>query len=489
LTGEIARAGGVVGALGLSLLILGPSRPWRLIGLVGWAVGCTALAVWLAPAGHHRVYAAAAFVGGVGAVLLALLLLRWPWLLAVLVLACAPARIPVSVGSTEANLLVPLYFVVVAAALALAWQLYWEDGPPRELRPLAWPLGLLVAWLGLSLLWTEDLREGAIELLFFVLPFGLIAVALARAPWRRSHVLLLFGQLLGMAAVFAVVGLYQWFTRDVFWNPGVRISNAYAPFFRVNSVFYDPSVYGRFLVVALLAAVVVVLYERRAWQLAAVVGIGCLIWAGLLVSFSQSSFAALIVGTLVASAIVWRWRALFLALVTAAAVVAIGFATPSVRHTLLSKTSSSWDRATSGRASLVANGVRIAADHPLAGVGVGGFKRAYANRVGYKGKEPKRAASHNALVTVAAEAGIPGLVLLLWLLGVAIFASVRRAGSSWRGRAAAWTAATIAAIVLHSLFYSALLEDAIFWGLLAACALWVRSASATSTATTTNVNG
>ena len=275
----------------------------------------------------------------------------------------------------------------------------------------------------------------------------------------------------------------------MFWNPGVRISNAYAPFFRVNSVFYDPSVYGRFLAVAILAVVVVVLYERRLKLVAAVVAVGCAIWAGLLVSFSQSSFAALIVGTLVASALVWRWRALFLALVTAAAVVAIGFATPSVRHTLLSKTSDSWDRATSGRASLVANGVRIAANHPLGGVGVGGFKRAYADRVGFKGKEPKRAASHNAAVTVAAEAGIPGLVLLLWLVGGAIWCSARRAGSTWEGRAAAWTAAALAAIALHSLFYSALLEDAIFWGLLAACALWVRSASATRAASTTNVNG
>ena len=133
MTTELARAGGVVGALGLALLILGPSRPWRLIGLVAWAAGCTALAAWLAPAGHHVVYAGAAVVGAIGAVLLAVLLLRWPWLLAVLVLACAPARIPVSVGSTDANLLVPLYFVVVAAALALAWRLYWGDGPVREL--------------------------------------------------------------------------------------------------------------------------------------------------------------------------------------------------------------------------------------------------------------------------------------------------------------------------------------------------------------------
>ena len=40
------------------------------------------------------------------------------------------------------------------------------------------------------------------------------------------------------------------------------VGNAYAPFYRVNSVFYDPSVYGRFLVVAILAALVVALYGR-----------------------------------------------------------------------------------------------------------------------------------------------------------------------------------------------------------------------------------
>ena len=56
--------------------------------------------------------------------------------------------------------------------------------------------------------------------------------------------------------------MYQYATRDVFWNPKVIVGNAYAPFYRVNSVFYDPSVYGRFLVVAMLAALVLALYDR-----------------------------------------------------------------------------------------------------------------------------------------------------------------------------------------------------------------------------------
>ena len=102
-----------------------------------------------------------------------------------------------------------------------------------------------------------------------------------------------------MGVLFAVVGLYQEATRDVFWNPKVKVDNAYAPFYRVNSVFYDPSVYGRFLVVAILAALVIALYDRNRNHAFASAAAICVIWVGLLFSFSQSSFAALIVGTAV----------------------------------------------------------------------------------------------------------------------------------------------------------------------------------------------
>ena len=87
--GDLARVGGAVGALGLSVLLLSPGRPWRGGGLAAWAAGCATLAMWLAPAGHHRVYAAAAVAGTVIAFGLAWAFVRVPWLLAVAVLACA----------------------------------------------------------------------------------------------------------------------------------------------------------------------------------------------------------------------------------------------------------------------------------------------------------------------------------------------------------------------------------------------------------------
>jgi hypothetical protein len=103
------------------------------------------LAAYVAPSGHTKVYAAGAVVGAIGAVAIAALFRRWPWLVAVGALACAPARIPVHVGSTDSNLLLPLYAVVVGAALLLGFELVRGDNRSRELGPLAWPAAALIA--------------------------------------------------------------------------------------------------------------------------------------------------------------------------------------------------------------------------------------------------------------------------------------------------------------------------------------------------------
>jgi putative inorganic carbon (HCO3(-)) transporter len=468
-TAELARAGGPIACAGLALLFVARGRYERLAGLAAAVLGAAALAVYLAPHGHRQVLAGAAVVGLIGAALLAAVFHRWPWLIALAALACTPARIPVSVGSTEANLLVPLYAVVAGAALLLAFELLYDSKPSqaRELGPLAWPLALFVAWSGLSLAWSEDLHQGAINLLFFFVPFGLLTLVLARLPWRRLWLQALYAELTLMALVFAAVGLYQYATRDVFWNPKVIVGNAYAPFYRVNSVFWDPSIYGRFLVVAISANLVIALLGRDR-RLALYAGLAiCAIWAGLLFSFSQSSFAALIVGTVVASFFVWRWRAVAALGLVAAVILSVGFSAGPVRSQLLHKSSAGLNNATSGRTSLIANGIRIALHHPVAGVGLGAFKRAYADRLHLRGEDPKKAASHDTPVTVAAETGIPGLALLVWLLVVALTTGLRRIRRTLAGRARLVFALALAAIAVHSLFYNALFEDPMFWGMLA----------------------
>src|SRR3989442_1218011 len=88
--------------------ISSPAGAVRMAGLAAWAAGALVLALYLVPSGHHPALGAATVFGVVSAIGLALLLRRWPWALPVLALACVPARIPVHVGGTDANLLVPL---------------------------------------------------------------------------------------------------------------------------------------------------------------------------------------------------------------------------------------------------------------------------------------------------------------------------------------------------------------------------------------------
>ena len=454
-------AGGLLGALGLAALIVLRGRAGRLAALAATFVGGGILLVALRPDGNDALLGVATAAGVPLAVLLGAVFLRWPWLLAMAALACAPARVPVTIGGEEASLLLPLYVVVAGGAAALAWELLRERPDGRELGPVAWPLAAFLAWAGVSLLWSDGAREGAVSLAAFYLPFGLLALMLARLPWLRRWLNALTVQLIAMAAVFAAIGVYQWITRDIFWNPRVIVSNAFAPFFRVNSVFWDPSIYGRFLVVAIVVALVVALYGSRRDAFVSALAIVAL-WIGLVFSFSQSSFVALIVGVLGAVVLAWERRAVIALGAAAVVLLAAGFVVPSVRAEILETP----DRATGNRSTLVREGARIAADHPLGGVGLGGFKSAYGERVGFRAADPARAASHNTPITVAAELGIPGILLFAWLLGTALWLAFRRASRSFAGRASLSLGLALLAIAVHSLFYNAFFEDPLSWGLL-----------------------
>jgi putative inorganic carbon (HCO3(-)) transporter len=474
--GALAQAGGVVGASGLGFLLVAEQRRLRLGGLAALALGMALMLPLLVPSGHKGVLAAAGALAVPLLAGLAFVLHRYPWALAFLAVASAPVRIPVTVGSTSANLLLPLYVVVGAAAIALAWSL-WRDQPRRELGVLAWPLAGLVVWFGLSNLWTTDVRSGAILLFFFVLPFGLLAVALAGLRWSPREARRLYVLFVAMAVIFAAIGIWQWAARDVFWNPNVIMSNAQAPFYRVNSVFWDPSIYGRFLVIAILALLALLLYPpRRSTTFDLALGAAIVfVWVGLLFSFSQSSFVALTMGVVLAAVLAWRWRALVALLVIAAVMVPVGLASPQferVRDSFAASPETGLTRTTGGRSRLVSVGLRIARDNPLAGVGIGGFKEAYSERV--TGRRDRRTvASHTTPVTVAAETGIVGLLIFGWLVAAGLFVAFRghRGASDAAGRARIVAGLAFAAIFVHSLFYNAFFEDPLTWGVLAMAAV------------------
>jgi len=464
----IGQFGSVLGCAGLALLFVAQRRDLRIAGLAGWALGLACLAAYLAPDLSPVELGAAGVAGVVVAAGGGFALLRYPYLLAFGTLALVPARIPVRLGEEDANLLLPLYVVVGSLAVALGWQLVVRrDDRDRELGPVAIPLAAFVAWTGLTLVWSVDLREGAIFVGAFVLPFGLLGLGFARLPWRGRFMTWLWVALVGTALAFASIGVYQWATRDVFWNPKVIVGNAYAPFFRVNSIFWDPSIYGRYLTIGILTALAgVLLGGVRGWKLGGLYAVIVAMWIGLFFSFSQSSFVALAAGVLVAALVVWGRVAVIVAAALAVVLVLGALAVPQTRSRVETKSREGVDSITSDRATLVGQGLRIAVTHPIGGVGVGGFKRAYADRTGLTGKRPKKAASHTTPVTVAAEEGLPGLVLFGWVCVAALLAALRGLGRGFTSRVSFAVGLTLVAIIVHSFFYSALFEDPMTWAML-----------------------
>jgi len=463
---DLARIAGPVACVGLAVLLVTPARRDRIAGLCFAVLGTILLGASLAPSSPWHDLAeivVAVVIGG----LLAAAFRRVPWLLPVAALACVPIR----VGALGHQLLVPLYLVILGGALLFAWELVGGDERSRELRFATWPLALYVGWTGLSLAWSGDVHEGAIEVLAFYVPLTMLALVVARLPWYELGVRALYLEVAIMALIFAAVGFYQYDTRNVFENPKVINSNAYAPFFRVNSVFWDPSIYGRFLVVAIIPSLVLIVRGRSLRLAWAAAGAVLVTWLGLLISFSQSSFAALLVAVVGVAIVAWRWKSAAAIALVLVVLAGVAVAQPQIRRSIVHHTHTGLNSATSGRASLVANGIRIAVAHPVIGVGVGGFKHAYAERLHLRGKAPKVAASHDAPVTVAAETGLVGLVLATWLAFGVLLAAFRRVDRSFRGRASLAFGLAIAAILCHSLFYNDFFEDPMTWMLFGLVAL------------------
>jgi O-antigen ligase len=455
----LAEIAGPIACIGLAVLLLARTRRSRIAGLCYAGVGAILLAVSLAPSNAAELAASVVGVIVLGP-LLAWLFRREPWLVAYATLAFIPFRI----GFLGHSLLVPLYAVALGAAGLLLWQLVDGDERTRELGIAAWPLALYLVWIGLSVTWSVSVHAAAIDLLAFYVPFTIIAISIARLPWLVSRVRILYGELVAMALIFAVVGFYQYQTRSVFQNVKLKHINIFNALFRVNSVFYDPSIYGRFLVVAMIATVVLIVRGTPSRRVA-LAGLATLavLWLGLLISFSQSSFAALLVAVLAVTAIVWRWKALFA--LAAVLVIAGGLAVtqPRLMHALRHHTASGLNKATGGRASLIAVGIKIAKQHPSHGVGLGGFEHAYSKRTH---KQPKKSASHDTPVTVAAEEGGPGLLIFFWLVGALLLAAYRRINHPTYGRLALASGLALLAIFVHSLAYNDFFEDPTTWGLI-----------------------
>jgi putative inorganic carbon (HCO3(-)) transporter len=424
----------------------------------------------------------AATVGG-----LAVLFHRRPEALPLLAVAVLPFRVPVAAAGSTANLLVPLYMVVAGGCIERIWTSMQASRPVAggtgmagddRTRAVSLALAAFVVLYALQALYSRDFDQALEQIVFFYIPFALLFRLLLDVRWSRRLVLTCAGVAVALSLVFAGIGFWEYARRELLWNPKVIAANQLQSYFRVNSVFWDPNIYGRFLMLVMLAVTALVLWERRPRIVLASAAVLAVLWGGLVLTFSQSSFAALLAGLAVLSALRWDARR------TGAAAI-LGLATASVLVLAFQSTlkihlgsSSGVNKVTSGRGDLIAGGLDLFGKRPLWGYGSGAFGRAY--RQERKGNQEEAvSASHTMPITIGAEQGLIGLAAYAAVLVASFMVlfgnGASRAPPAVDGRvqsaflpARAALAAMFCALVFHTLGYAAFLEDPFTWVILAA---------------------
>jgi putative inorganic carbon (HCO3(-)) transporter len=466
------RFGVVAAALLASIAIVSGSTRARAFAALGALVLTPILLVggiWdssqIVTLRDHPAVAVAAIVVGLAAVgALAAALRRWPSLLPMLAIGALPFRIPISAGGDTSNLLVPLYLVIAAGVIATALPRARADDDDAPFSPgwLEWLLCGSIVLYAIQASYSDDFTKGLQNVVFFYVPFALLLALLREVRWTKELALRCLAVLVVLSVVFVGIGFVEYARKQLLLNPRLVAASQYEDYFRVNSLFFDPNIYGRFLAMVMLGVATLILWARRQRDVLLGALVLALLWAGLVVSFSQSSFTALLVGLAVLAALRWsvRWT---LGAAGVAVVIGLGIVllAPSAIHLDLNSSKSA-DKATSGRLDLIKGGGRLFADKPIQGWGSGSYAKVFREREDVSA-DRATTASHTIPITVAAEQGVIGLAVYLALLVAALSRLFRRAGEN---PLRAFVAAAFLALLVHTMLYAAFLEDPITWALL-----------------------
>lgn len=481
LSGPLPKAGVVVAAALVAVALLHPSAHDRAAAMLGALVLAPVLLlaeIWHSPQlsviHRHPLEATALAIVGLAVVAaLAVIIARRPWVLAPLAVIALPFRIPIAAGGTTSNLLVPLYAVVGAGALAFIVRTFRGRGPqpvdgrvPRAAGGSArgsgrsWLerlLALYVMLYAIQALYSSDFQQALQQMVFFYVPFALMFCLLRELRWTPRLLRICLVSVVTLALLFACVGFVEYATKTLFLNPKLIAENNVHTYFAINSVFFDADIFGRFLALVMILVAAVLLYTRRQREQLVAVAVLAVLWAGLVLTLSRSSLGALLLGLAVLGAMRWKAKPI---LILAAVVVLIGAAALAISPKTFGL-NQGLNGASSGRAGLVSGGVQLFGQRPLWGYGSGSFETEYRKK--HPATSVNLSASHTIAVTIAAEQGLIGELPYLALVIVAAVMLVRGARTD---PARAAIAAAFLALVLHTQLYADFLEDPVTWTLL-----------------------
>ena len=257
----------------------------------------------------------------------------------------------------------------------------------------------------------------ALEYTLRWLPFLLLTAILVDVVSREVPVRMLLVSAVAGAAVAGAGALYSLIAEGE--------SRARGP-------LDDPNDLAHVLVAALPLVLPLVVGRRKSVSVLALLA-GAVLVAGAAATFSRGGGLAL------GAAVVWLVARRVLSLRVLAAVVGVlavlvlGGAVVAERELAKALREKSFIASTNvdTRELRWQAAARILTDHPLLGVGPGGFRAEYPGASHNAEIDEQSPVAHNMYLEVAAELGVPGLLLFACLIGTAVVASERalRAGA------------------------------------------------------------
>lgn len=317
-----------------------------------------------------------------------------------------------------------LFVILIGWLLCGDWQSKWMN---LRANLLGWVLMAFLLLVALGTTWgygsaAERLRYFS-KYAVLLLPLALIALPLADAQKRRAAAAFGMGILLTLAlsyAMWAGVDLPDWLSKNNdASNPVVfKLHITHSFFVALGAfMFFVGAQHARdrrwrwgLGFAAVLAVVNLLVVQGRTGQLVLLVLIGYVFiqrfrWRGVIVASAFIAGAGIVVTQLPGVPV-------------------------SARYSEGIKEIQNWDYGSKDQSSMglrmqyAATSLRIIAEHPLTGVGTGGFEHAYGQQIA--GTEAQVSNNpHNQYLLTTAQLGLPGLILLLAIF-VVLWRAARR---------------------------------------------------------------
>jgi len=313
--------------------------------------------------------------------------------------------------------------------------------------PFILPALVLFAWTLLTVLVSSNVLEGLAALKKIFIFFVLILV-----PWiarMEGALVWIYRAVFAMGLISSLVGLVQYAIDP---NRGLmnRISGSMSQWMTYSGLLM--------LVLILLCAFALCAgWKRQKW----IIPLGLIFVLVLILSETRNAWIGATMGVFTLVLLI-RPRALVILLVL---VVAIYFVSPAkVKNRFLSGFDPE-DPNTRNRIELVETSLRLIQANPWFGVGVQNVKQeALKHRGSHEYPDWMYQHMHNNFLQIAAERGIPGLLIWLWFMcrlawdALQVFRKAKRAGESYAGAREAVLASAAALGAWVALMSAGMLE-------------------------------